>query len=107
MPPTIVAPGTPVVDAPCNVCGAFGVARAPSPWPGARPLCAKCAESRRAMATRPSDRAAIGAFEVIRFLAVGGMGAVYEARHAESGVHAAVKILRSDTPLTPMFLRRF
>jgi WD40 repeat protein len=37
----------------------------------------------------------LGRFEVLRFLARGGFGAVYEARDTELGRHVAVKLLRA------------
>jgi serine/threonine-protein kinase len=49
----------------------------------------------------------VGPWEVGRLLGRGGMGEVYEARQAGSGVRAALKVIRGDRVGDPVFLRLF
>ncbi|NMC69862.1 MAG: serine/threonine protein kinase, partial [Myxococcales bacterium] len=49
----------------------------------------------------------VGPWNLGRLLGRGGMGEVYEARHAESGVRAALKLIRGDRVGDPVFLRLF
>lgn len=49
----------------------------------------------------------VGPWDVGRLLGRGGMGEVYEARHAESGARAALKLIRGDRVGDPVFLRLF
>ena len=49
----------------------------------------------------------VGPWDVGRLLGRGGMGEVYEARRNESGVRAALKVIRGDRVGDPVFLRLF
>ena len=49
-----------------------------------------------------------GKYQVVRLLGVGGMGAVYEARHLGTGRRVAVKVIAGDVSVSdPDILRRF
>jgi len=48
----------------------------------------------------------IGGYQIVRLIASGGMGTVYEAKHAQLGRSAALKIIRGGLP-GAMTLRRF
>jgi serine/threonine protein kinase len=49
----------------------------------------------------------IGKYDLLAKVAEGGMGAVYKARHQETGQVVAIKIVPSDAARTPLLLRRF
>lgn len=81
----------------CEVCGKDG----PVPTIGHEPwwieiawICRACADARKTAAASWEEPAPekVGVFEVLRFLARGGMAAVYEARHP-SGMRAALKVM--------------
>ncbi len=63
----------------------------------------------------PSDSSAretrrnlrIGPYEVLQYLATGGMAAVYKARHADTGQIVALKVLPPEVALKPGMLERF
>ena len=50
---------------------------------------------------------ALGRYTIVRLLGRGGMGAVYEARHAELGKRVALKVLRPDVARNPEARARF
>lgn len=52
-------------------------------------------------------RQRIGSYEILQYLATGGMGAVYKARHLESGLVVALKVLAPETAAKPNMLHRF
>ena len=81
----------------CEVCGGDG----PVPALGHEPwwseiawICPRCAEARRMPPSTFQYPIAeqVGIYTVLRFLARGGMSAVYEARHP-SGMRAALKVM--------------
>jgi eukaryotic-like serine/threonine-protein kinase len=55
---------------------------------------------------RPGD-ILCGRFRILREVAEGGMGHVYEAFDSELGVHVALKVIRSEIASNPEALRRF
>ena len=55
----------------------------------------------------PWGRDQVGAWRLVQVIGRGGMGEVYEARHAESGQSAAVKVLHVDRSEKPQEERRF
>ncbi|MGZ3455844.1 MAG: protein kinase domain-containing protein [Polyangiales bacterium] len=96
----------------CDVCGMDGVVPGPDHepwWAEVAWICDSCTEAQR---TDPKswDLPApekIGELDVLRFLARGGMSAVYEARHRVSGIRAAVKIMLPDRTLERAATKRF
>jgi serine/threonine protein kinase/tetratricopeptide (TPR) repeat protein len=64
-------------------------------------------DSRRdARAVRPGDLLA-DRYDIIRFLASGGMAHVYEANDRMLGVHVALKTIRAEVAGDPAYLERF
>jgi serine/threonine protein kinase len=64
------------------------------------------------MPPEPSAREArrnqrIGRYEVLQYLATGGMGAVYRALNTESGQEVALKVLPPEIAIKPGMLERF
>ena len=57
------------------------------------------------MAFQPGER--VGDYEVVTHLGAGGLGAVYEVRHAISNRHEAMKILLPDQTDAPEMVERF
>jgi serine/threonine-protein kinase len=102
LPPTLA-----MASSPCSNCGASLLDLQPSPWPEAAFLCEACAARTRADARRGDEPAELCGFEVLRFLARGGMGAVYEGRQRGTGVRAALKVLCPEFPPTHPLARRF
>ena len=90
----------------CSSCGQPGIAPPrPDLW-DASWLCGTCAEQQR----DPKLVAAvarIGGFDVIRLVARGGMGAVYEAVSRSTGLRAAVKVLLVGGNTTASTVQRF
>lgn len=72
-------------------------------------ICPSCAEARRtATVSWEVPRVPqLGDFDLLRFVARGGMGAVYEARHVRSGMRAAVKVMLPERALDRIALKRF
>jgi eukaryotic-like serine/threonine-protein kinase len=48
-----------------------------------------------------------GKYTITRLLGQGGMGAVYEARHARTGRRVAIKIIAAEHASDPKLLKRF
>ena len=48
-----------------------------------------------------------GRYRPIRLIAKGGMGAVYEVVHANTGEHLALKLMLARSLLTPELVERF
>lgn len=46
-------------------------------------------------------------YEIVRLIAQGGMGAVYEARHLHLGLSRAIKMIRSDKKIDEVVFQRF
>jgi tRNA A-37 threonylcarbamoyl transferase component Bud32 len=72
-------------------------------------ICDDCAASKR---TDPNTwdmpgPSQIGEIEILRFLARGGMSAVFEGRHVKTGVRAAVKVMLPDRTLEKAATARF
>jgi serine/threonine protein kinase len=49
----------------------------------------------------------MGSYELLELLGRGGMGAVYRARHHETGQTVAVKVMAAEMAADPILLRRF
>ncbi len=101
--------GPAVVTRRCHLCGADGVSKGVvAPELGVAWICEACASARRSAEGCPEPMpTAIGDWEVLRFLDRGGMSIVFEARHREEGLHAALKLLRMRTPFDEVRRRRF
>src|SRR4051794_14064163 len=56
--------------------------------------------------TTPPMRS-IGNYDVLEKVAEGGMGAIYKARHKETGQIVAVKVMASNVATNPTLLNRF
>lgn len=60
------------------------------------------------MTTEPSPvLQQLGSYDLLAKVAEGGMGAVYKARHRESGQVVALKVIPAETARSPLQLRRF
>jgi serine/threonine-protein kinase len=90
----------------CGACCATLMNLTPAPWAQASFLCDTCAARSRAR-RRGDEPAELGGFEVLRFLARGGMGAVYEGRQRGTAVRAALKVLSPELPPGHPLARRF
>jgi hypothetical protein len=96
----------------CEVCRRDGPVPAidhEAWWSDVEWLCPSCAESRR---TRPETwevprPSRLGEFELLRFVARGGMGAVYEGRHERAGIRAAVKVMLPERAIDRIAVKRF
>ncbi len=74
------------------------------------PLCRRCHEEDEVCGTLedPRDGQIIGGrYQILRRLAAGGMGTVYEARHLVLERHFAIKILHATYAGRPRVVRRF
>lgn len=81
-------------------------------WTGVEWICRACADARTTQPKMWPIQApkVVGDFEILRFLARGGMGAVFEARHVRAGMRAAVKLMLPahgslDKPMVKRFLK--
>jgi eukaryotic-like serine/threonine-protein kinase len=99
----------------CELCSANGPVPAIDHepwWTSVAWICRSCADARK---TQPSVwpmqlPAIVGDFEILQFVARGGMGAVFEARHIRGGMRAAIKTMIPehgglDKPMTKRFLK--
>jgi eukaryotic-like serine/threonine-protein kinase len=57
--------------------------------------------------TSKSQLQQIGNYDILVKLAEGGMGSVYKARHRDTGLIVAIKIIPSNTAKNPVLLKRF
>lgn len=90
----------------CVVCGA--ALPQPDEWLGMCPGCWACAGLRAAEDMgRETAALHIEGFQVIRRIARGGMGTVYEAVRAGDGRRVAVKLIREDLADQPRFREMF
>ncbi|HQB42600.1 MAG TPA: FHA domain-containing serine/threonine-protein kinase, partial [Polyangiaceae bacterium] len=89
----------------CTGCGIAGIVPPrPDLWDAAW-LCSACAKERRKpMAGMP---ARLGHYELLRPIARGGMGVVFEGLDSDTGLHVAIKILRSSGPRAERAAKRF
>jgi serine/threonine protein kinase len=51
--------------------------------------------------------ATIGRYEVVSKIAEGGMGAVFKARHPDTGELVAIKVVPAETAKNPLLIKRF
>src|SRR5437763_9701314 len=49
----------------------------------------------------------VGSYDLVEKIAEGGMGAIYKARHRETGQVVAIKVMPPHTASNPVLLRRF
>jgi pSer/pThr/pTyr-binding forkhead associated (FHA) protein len=95
----------------CEQCGADGPPPSPAlaneallSW-----ICVRCADGRRTDPStwRYSVPTTIGDYDILAFLARGGMSCVYEGRHRNEGLHVTIKVLVPQGPLDPVAVKRF
>ncbi|MFW5741314.1 MAG: FHA domain-containing serine/threonine-protein kinase, partial [Myxococcota bacterium] len=89
----------------CSECGCPGIEPPRADLWDAAWLCRPCAQKR--VETAPGMPRRIGGFDVLRLVARGGMGIVYEGVARENGLHVAVKLLRVATLTSERTVRRF
>lgn len=89
----------------CTSCGETGI-EPPRPdlWDAAW-LCARCAQERRQ--DIPGVPRRLGNYDVLRPLAQGGMGVVYEGVARDNGLHVAIKVLRLARGAAERVVKRF
>ena len=89
----------------CTDCGKKGITPPrPDLWDAAW-ICSQCAQAKRVSSPRIPTR--IGNFDVIRPLARGGMGVVYEGVARDSGLHVAIKVMNRSRDTTERNVQRF
>jgi pSer/pThr/pTyr-binding forkhead associated (FHA) protein len=95
----------------CELCGAAGPQPSPSlaqeallAW-----ICVRCADGRRTdpQTWRYVVPQSFGDYDILTFLARGGMSCVYEGRHRNEGLHVSIKVLVPQGPLDPIAVKRF
>lgn len=89
----------------CTGCGAPGIKPPRADLWDAAWLCSKCASARLQRLGGMPTR--LGNFDILRPLAHGGMGAVYEGVERASGLHVAIKVLQSARGTTERAIQRF
>lgn len=89
----------------CTGCGAPGIKPPRADLWDAAWLCSNCASARLQRLGGMPTR--LGNFDVLRPLAHGGMGAVYEGVERASGLHVAIKVLQSARGTTERAIQRF
>jgi eukaryotic-like serine/threonine-protein kinase len=89
----------------CTGCGETGI-EPPRPdlWDAAW-LCAQCTRDRRQ--NLPGMPRRLGNYDVLRPLAQGGMGVVYEGVARDNGLHVAIKVLRLARGAAERVVKRF
>ncbi len=92
-----------VVERSCARCGS--VAMGPEATSDAGWVCRTCIDAPRNL--KPQDPQSIGSFEVLGFLARGGMGLVYEGAGRLTGLHVAIKLLALDREMPLAHVKRF
>ncbi len=107
--PSGARPGPPAIRPPamvarsCDRCDAVGKGPGGASVPAW--LCPDCIAAPRKLKLQDPRR--IGSFEVVSFLARGGMGAVYEGVARSTGLHVAIKVLLSERQLEQSLVKRF
>ena len=96
----------------CEICGSAGPVPAIDHepwWSSVAWICRPCADARKTQrAVWPMELPeVVGDFEIIQFLARGGMGSVFEARHLRAGMRAAIKAMIPDHGLDKPMAKRF
>jgi hypothetical protein len=95
--PAVAAEAARLLDLHAADCPVVEALRPPAEW---------VQEAVELRAFRAGDLAA-GRFRIVKFLAAGGMGEVYEAQDTELNERVAVKTLRPELALTPSAYARF
>ncbi|HEY1088047.1 MAG TPA: protein kinase, partial [Archangium sp.] len=75
--------------------------------PGTDPQLGAAAPSIQVEEMDPLIGAELGGFQVVRLIAAGGMGLVYEALHPAIGRRAAVKVLKPEVAADAEWTKRF
>jgi hypothetical protein len=89
----------------CTGCAKPGIAPPRADLWDATWLCPDCANERRQRI--PGMPSQLGNYDILRPLAHGGMGVVFEGVDRDSGLHVAVKVLRSTGPRAERAAKRF
>lgn len=84
---------------PCRACAA--------PLEPDAAFCGVCGQRVRARSGTLRGEVLHGRYHVVRKIAVGGFGSIYEATHLESGASIALKVLRGPLARDPALIARF